>query len=568
MAGLDPYVGLTALLAAQRGLDVVGNNVANANTPGYTRQVVQLAEAPAIDATHGQIGSGVQVLGVERVADAFLDGRVRDAAATNAADSAEAERLNEVQGILGTTGTGTLSSLLSSYYASAQALAASPADRGARTQYVASAQGLAHGLNGARAALESERSDIAAEVKQDVAQANGLAKQVGSLNAQIQQVQSRGETANALVDQRDQVVRQLAQLLGAEGVSRPDGTMDVSAGGQLLVSGTNASTLETAQDPRLGTVVRYAGSTATAAIGTGTVGGLLAATNATIPGLEGQLDQLALGVATQANSVNATGVPASGPMTSLATTIPVQDVNGSGSPTDDVLARAGLPSTPGAGTILVNVTDLATKAVTTTKVAFDPASQSLSGLATALSAVPGVTATAGADGILRISAAPGQAFDFGDRAGAGGSDAGGILGALGAQPIFTGSTAATIAVAANVVANPGAVAAGSGPDGGDGSNAARLADQPVAALGNASPSQFLASLVASAGTQAADASTRQQGSGQSLKTLEDARTGLSGVSTEEEVANMIQFQNSFQAASQLLAVVDKLTQTLMGIVGH
>jgi flagellar hook-associated protein FlgK len=564
--GLNPAIGLSALLAAQSGLDVVGNNIANASTPGYTREVVQLAEAPTLDARNGQVGSGVLVNSTARIADLFLEARVQNAGATSAADTAETGSLNNVQSIVGGTGSGSLSSLLSSWFSSTQALAANPDDAPTQGVVVSSAQELAQGFQQTYAALRSEQSDDGSQVTADVTQANDLASQIATLNGSIRDVQSTGEAPNSLLDQRDALSEQLSALTGATGQTASDGSLTLALGGRLLVAGTSSYALETTQDPTKGTLVRFTGTTQPITLTSGTIGGLLSVASTTIPTLEGQLDGLARAVMQQANQVSSTGVGAT-PLTSLTTTIPVKDPSGNGDPTDAVLTNAGLPVAPTAGTISVNVTDAATGATTTTAIAFDPSRESLKDLAVALSAVPNVTAKAGADGILQVNAAPGYGFDFADRSGQGGSDAGGVLASLGANPIFTGTGASDMGVAATVVANPGAIATGSAPGIGDGSNVARIADAALGSLQGSSATDTLSSIVSDVGSAAQNASTAATSSGAALASLQDAKSSVSGVSTEEEVANMMQYQNSFQAASRYLSVLSTLAQDLMSMVG-
>lgn len=565
MAGLDPSIGLSGLRAAQRGLEVVGHNLANATTPGYSRQSVELRAArPEDRAGTGQVGTGVQVVAVRRAVDQLLQGRLMEAEGQAGLASTAAGRLSELESLLGRTDEGSLGALLSRFFAGAAAVAASPDDPTSRAGFVSDLRALASGLSGARAAVEATRVDIGSELGQRVADLQGALREVAALDQGIVAAKASGQNPNDLLDRRDVLLRDLSRQAGVRAIERDNGAVTLTLGGEVLLSSGKVAELgaTTGADGRTQVTVNGRAVDLTA----GELAGLQRAQDTALD-LRGRLHELARGLILELNRIDSTGVPPGGPRSSLLSTLAVKDQNGTGDPRDDPLVNAGLPIPPGAGptTLYVNVTDLATGARTETRISFDPRTGTLGDLAAALSGVSGVTATAGSDGRLTIVAGPGQGIDFADHSGAGGSDQQGVLAALGFGQLLTGSGAADIGVAAGVTG----FAAGLGPGAGDGRNAARLAGlERVAlpALGGLSLMQGAADLVAESGRASRDAQGLQRATDQALSLLEERRQSASGVSLEDEAADMLRFERAFQASSRYLQVLDGLAEELLGLV--
>ncbi len=567
MAGLDPSIGLSALRAAQRGLEVVGHNLANATTPGYSRQVVDLRAARPEDRLGvGQVGTGVDVVAVRRAVDGLLAGRLRGADAEAGLATASSGRLSELEQLVGRTDEGGLGPLLSRFLAGAAGLAARPDDASARATFVTDLGAVARGLRSTHAALDAARADAGAEVGQAVARLNGLVEQVAALDRGIVEARTGGERPNDLLDQRDVLLRDLSRVAGVQAAERSDGGVRLTLGSvTLLAAGGRTTPLAAGTDGSgLATIVE-AGTGRPVEVTTGEVAGLRQAQGRLAAARDG-VDALARALISEVDRLGATGVVQGGPPGTITSSLRVQDLNRTGDPTDDPLSAAGLPLAPGGPTrIVVGVTDLATGVRTTTQVAFDPRSGSLRDLAGALDGVAGLTATAGPDGLLRVVADPGRGVDFADPA----SDAGGVLGALGVQPLLVGRGAADLAVAPGVLADPRAIPAGLGPGAADGRNAARLAAlerAPLAGLGGRTLVDFAAGLVADAGEGARQAAGLVEATESAVAGLEGRRQATSGVSVEEEVEDLMRFERSFQAASRYLRVLDGLADDLLGIV--
>lgn len=571
MAGLDLTIGISALLAAQRGLEVAGHNIANAATPGYSRQVLDLKAAePESRGRTGQVGTGVRAAGVRRIADLFLDSRIRAAAAEAGAQSSAAGRLQEIEGLFLEPSENGLGARLSRFFAAASALSVDPHDAASRKVFSSAAKTLAEGFRSIAAALDLGRADIGREIAAKIDEANGLIKRVAELDRSIVDLSTRGERPNDLIDERARLLHDLSRLAGTKTTELPNGSVSVFLGGRLLVSLGRAETLEAAPDPAAGAVVRLSGSQEALEISSGEIGGLQSVARGALAGLEARLDRLARAVIFETNKLHSTGVPGKGPSETLVSAERAQDLDFSGDASDDVLARAGLPFSPKAGTIVLSVTELASGDTAETRIVFDPERQSLRDLASALSAAPHIRAQAGKDGSLRIDADSGYAFDFADRAG-GDSDAGGILASLGIATLFSGHGARDMALSATVAADRGALAMGLGPEAGDGRNAIRLAaleNAPLPDLDNETASAFLSETVAEIGEATRQTNALSETAEAVLGELDKRRESISGVSIEEEVASMIRFQRLFQSAARYLQVVDALGEELMRMIGQ
>jgi flagellar hook-associated protein 1 FlgK len=571
MAGLDLTIGISALLAAQRGLEVAGHNIANAATPGYSRQVLDLKAAePESRGRTGQVGTGVRAAGVRRIADLFLDSRIRAAAAEAGAQSSAAGRLQEIEGLFLEPSENGLGARLSRFFAAASALSVDPHDAASRKVFSSAAKTLAEGFRSIAAALDLGRADIGREIAAKIDEANGLIKRVAELDRSIVDLSTRGERPNDLIDERARLLHDLSRLAGTKTTELPNGSVSVFLGGRLLVSLGRAETLEAAPDPAAGAVVRLSGSQEALEISSGEIGGLQSVARGALAGLEARLDRLARAVIFETNKLHSTGVPGKGPSETLVSAERAQDLDFSGDASDDVLARAGLSFPPKAGTIVLSVTELASGDTAETRIVFDPERQSLRDLASALSAAPHIRAQAGKDGSLRIDADSGYAFDFADRAG-GDSDAGGILASLGIATLFSGHGARDMALSATVAADRGALAMGLGPEAGDGRNAIRLAaleNAPLPDLDNETASAFLSETVAEIGEATRQTNALSETAEAVLGELDKRRESISGVSIEEEVASMIRFQRLFQSAARYLQVVDALGEELMRMIGQ
>jgi flagellar hook-associated protein 1 FlgK len=240
---------LSSLIAQRQALDVSGQNVANANTVGYTRQRADLASVPgatvpSLFSTPTGVGNGTQVTGVARLSDAFLDARVRTETAGAAYLAARAEASSQLEKGVGEPSTTGLAAQLSTMWSGWGDLANTPDKTSTRAVLLENAQAVTDRLSTLYGAAESQWSHARETTVALVDQVNAAASNIANLNSSILSLQNAGSSPNELVDKRDLLVTQLSGLIGASTRTNPDGQVDVYVGGNALVDGTRVRPLE------------------------------------------------------------------------------------------------------------------------------------------------------------------------------------------------------------------------------------------------------------------------------------------------------------------------------------
>ncbi|MFH0934770.1 MAG: flagellar hook-associated protein FlgK, partial [Pseudomonadota bacterium] len=239
-------IGVSALRAAQAGISVTSHNIANANTPGYTRQeIIQTAMLPQ-NTGAGFFGQGADVTNVIRRYDQFLSSQVLEAQTRSSNLTAQYDLAQQVSNLLGDS-TGGLSPTLQDFFGSVNEVANAPESVAARQTLLGSAQSLVNRLQTLDGRMNEIRDDLNGQISESVSQINSYARQIATLNDTIVQMQAQtpGQAPNDLLDQRDYLVNQLSQEVRVSTIKQPDGSMDVFIGsGQSLVVGNRTSTLQ------------------------------------------------------------------------------------------------------------------------------------------------------------------------------------------------------------------------------------------------------------------------------------------------------------------------------------
>ena len=453
---------LRAVLAQQQALNVTGHNIANASTAGYTRQTTTLQASAALQVAPGMLmGTGVDVVGYQRVRDQFLDVQLRAQTMLQGAADATSDGLGQVEGVLNEPSDTGLNSLLGQYWSAWHDVANSPEDMATRQSLVETATSLATGLNSASQQLATIQSQAGTNVQLTVQEINADAANLKSLNVAIFNATAVGNTPNDLLDQRDQVIDKLSQLGNVAVTDLGDGTLKLTLDGVTLVNGQNGQTLTESG----GTIANGLTPPETAAPSatTGKLGALIALRDTVIPGYSSQLDTIASTLITQTNALQAGGT----------------DVNG-------------------------------------------------------------VTQTGGFD----------------------------LTGTAGVN-FFTGTNAASIAV--NVTAAQVAAASATGKPG-DNTNALRIAamanDPTLSPLGGTTIGGAYAKLVTSIGSDSQTATRSASNSKVLVDALTSRRESVSGVSLDEEMTNLIRFQQGYQAAARVMNALDDAISLLITRTGR
>lgn len=311
-----------ALDADQSALDIVANNTANANTPGYTLEMPNWLQNDSVSLNGINFGMGVTVTGAESQRCLVLEQAMQQQTQAENATSARLNALNQMQALFsGATSAGTESSTssgigsdLTNLFDSLSALESSPADDAGREQVLSAANTLASDLNGAASQLQSQRVSLDEQGASVAGQANTLLTDIAQLNLQIESTSPKTD-AGTLEDQRQQDLTSLSQLMGIRTVTTENNGLTVTTtGGALLVSEGQAFQITGGEN---GGVTHYFDSlgndiTGDLTSGGGELGGLLTARDQDIPQAEGALDQLAYAVASRMNTQNAAGTDLNG----------------------------------------------------------------------------------------------------------------------------------------------------------------------------------------------------------------------------------------------------------------
>jgi flagellar hook-associated protein 1 FlgK len=306
MTSIPAYTGIETALrgleAAQAGIDTTGHNIANANTPGYTRQVVDLTESPAytlpgfsnVTGAGIQLGTGVDVTTINRVRSQFLDVQYRAQNGTTSNASTSSGTLQQVQAALDEPTTNGLSSQLSAFWGAWSALSNAPQSLAARQAVVDAGTTVTQTLQSLSQQLTTIQSQTAQQYSALTASPSGqvvtAAQQIASLNRSISQQEAAGQVPNDLLDQRDQLIDQLSSLANVSITNQPNGMVSVNFGdaAQPLISANNTVTW-----PQ--TLTAAAGGQLGALLGLSGPGGKIASYLTSLDGVASQL----------ANSVNA-----------------------------------------------------------------------------------------------------------------------------------------------------------------------------------------------------------------------------------------------------------------------
>jgi flagellar hook-associated protein 1 FlgK len=295
-------------LAAQTaGLNVTGQNVANANTPGYSRLSVNLETLQLGDS----YGGSVRAANVLRSSDQFAYARVLEEQSKGGAADARSTALAQVEAIVAPSG-GTIADRANAFFSSMSTLSSSPSDPSARAAVLGSAASLAQSISSTAAGLASAKGSLLTTAQGVATQVNSELAQIAQLNGQIAQARAAGDPAASLSDQRDRLVSSVGTEIGAKTVEEPSG-ITLFAGGTALVVGNTAASIHVGLDAASNLKIvanRGGGDPAldiTSNTNDGTLGGIREARDQDIPAVASQLDQFASDLATSVNSIHSAG---------------------------------------------------------------------------------------------------------------------------------------------------------------------------------------------------------------------------------------------------------------------
>lgn len=566
-------IGRTALNASQLGIATTGNNMANAATPGYRRQIATLTPVRgAGQGIAGSVGLGVAVSDIRRQVSASLENRARGALSDEHAALARQNILGAIETTLGELGDNDLSSQLSSFF-NAWSERANLVQSSAVV--VQEGKSLSSFVQRLRSDLVEQKTAINQELAAASSRANDLLDQIAGLNQSISEAEGAASTANSLRDQRDSLVEELSTLMDVSVIER-GGSVDVLVGSTPVVLGSTSRgvTMTRAADGETRLATRDDGSIL--APTSGAIGALISERDGSVDRSIDAVDTLASQIIFEVNKIHSTSIGDSWLRTTTGSlALPTADRTlALNDPANTTLA--GLPFAPTNGGFTINVRNTATGSVNAVRIDVDLDGITAAGLPgtaddtsaddirAAIDGITGMAASFAPDGSLRLTAQSGFEFSFSD-------DSSGALATLGLNSYFTGRNAADIAVSTALDANPSLLGVGSWNNGALVENGGALAmagleSKSIESLNGRTLLGAWRDHVTVTASDASAAETESLASTVVRESLDGQRAAVSGVSLDEEAINLLNFQQQYQAGARVIEVARQLMETLMSVV--
>jgi len=563
-------IGSTALLASQKALEVVGNNIANAATPNYSRQDVVLIPGPSLG-TELKIGTGVKIDAIMRRFDQAVESRLRCAIGDATSQQIQQQVLDRVESLYNETSDADLSSALAAFFNGFNDLANDPTNDGVRTIVIERARGLVNQVTRLRDGMDGLRQELDGMAQTTVGEINRLAGEIADLNIQVITAE-RGDLGSApgQRDERDARLRELAELINIRTVEQESGAVNVIVGNQILVDGRlgRELTYRTVDDRGLGvSEIRFSDNDELVSPTSGALQGYLDGRDAWVGQQVDSLDQMVQSLIVEVNALHAEGTGKEMPQT-LRSDQFVLDATAALDSAD-----AGLHNTPVNGSFLLHVTNSVSGLTETLIIDVDldgvGADDSLQDIATKINTlaaleVPPLAVAASVDSTGHLTIAGTSAemrVSFSD-------DSSRLLAVLGMNGLFTGYDSLTIGLSDDLVANPSLLAAGLSGTVGDNANSLRLAslaDEPIDALNGRNLLDYHNQAVTRMAVNTAAARSASNAADAFMATMNDEREAISGVNLDEEAVNLIRYQKMYSAAARFISVMADLMDMMLEI---
>ncbi|MEW6573311.1 MAG: flagellar hook-associated protein FlgK [Bacillota bacterium] len=308
---------LRALMAQRKATETAGHNIANANTPGYSRQRVELQACdtpftvPSLGRPEvpGQLGTGVDIVSIERIRDNFLDLQVRNEQGNLGNWEVRRDSLQKVEVILGEPTDNGLNNAMVEFWNAWQELSKTPESLAVRSEVRQRAITLAETIRHINGQLEQLQDDLNFNVGVTVDEINTIASQLADLNQQIARSVSVGDNPNDLRDRRDLLLDELAEMVNITVTEQPDGMVDVAIGGRNLVQGTTVDALQAVPDPLNNNFyeVQWSSDGIPVTMTSGSLLGMIWARDTGIADVLSQLDELAVTLIDEVNALHQAG---------------------------------------------------------------------------------------------------------------------------------------------------------------------------------------------------------------------------------------------------------------------
>ncbi len=451
------HAGKSAILAQQKGIEVTGQNITNVNTPGYTRQRLNLTTAIPIPSSAGSMGTGVEAKGIERVYDSFLGAQINQEEQDLGRWEARKNALDMTEIVFNEAAGKGLNEVMGEFWNAWQDLANDPSGQVQRVMLLGKSEDLTYQFQQVHNALSSNSSSLDAQVAGAVDDINFNAAKIADYNQKIVEVEASGDHANDYRDARDMALKELSSLIDTTTFEQKDGSITIKLGdGRNLVDGSRSSKLATLVNDAGHKDVCWASLPTRSindSISSGKLKGLMETRDVIIPGYMSSLEDLTEAIKTQVNTLHAGGF--------------------------------------------------------------------------------------------------------------------GLDGSTG-KNFFTGSLAGgDFSVNSSIAEDSDRIAAAQTVDGlpGDNSNALAIADlqTTTVSIGDADTTfdDYYDAIVSHVGADVQQADVRFESQSEMATYLDNYRESISGVSLDEEMVNLIQYQRAYESAAKLISVADELLSTLI-----
>lgn len=413
MGTLGSEIGLRALLASRTALETIGHNVSNANTPGYSRQRIELGTARPQNLRGLQLGSGVRADAVTRTVDELLNSRIVKQTSSLARLGAQLTEMTSVEALLDEPGGQGLGALLDELFASFSALSAHADDIVYRTGAVQGAVSLTNRIHQIVDESDQLQRDAQAKAGFLASDVNVKADRILKLNQEIRKIEATGAPANDLRDQRDQVVRELAELVDINVREDAAGIVRVQVDGQLLVGASNVHHMSVEAGDGGSLTLRLEGALRPVEPRGGELAGIVSFARSFVNDLRTELDAYARGLVLEFNRIHSTGVGLAGGFKTLTGQSQVPDPDGDGDRLDTLLGSTDFELPVQQGELFLTIVDDESGELRQVRIPVDPSRDSVGAFLERLDGQPELAASLDAFGRVSIVAESGKTFHFG-----------------------------------------------------------------------------------------------------------------------------------------------------------
>lgn len=570
--------GVSGLFASQAGIDVTGNNIANVNTEGYSRQRVVLDTQQSAVYADGVFGRGVDIETVERIYDDILAANIRSESSDLAYYKTVQTALTKVEIYFNELEDGSgLGEAMQDYFDAWSDLANTATDESdegliKRQTLLESAQVLASKMNSGYDALKGIQDESDYLISNYVDEINEITSNIAYLNKNIALIEANGNTANDFRDQREVLLNQLAEMSNISVTERTNGQVAVYINGNALVDEGKTFELSTEKDDETGNINIMWGTKGqtrdlvdiTSSFTSGEIAGELYVRDELINGYMDTLNEMASSLITATNEIHALGQ-------GIERLTQITSSQGVPNPTYTFAEEAGaFPTEIREGTLRIAVYDDQGNHVDDLDIEIDPKKDNLNSVIAKISAADGnpnggmIQASISSGNTIKITAGSGYDFTFAE-------DTSNFLVASGTYGFFSGSDASDMAVSSLIMSNNAYIATSVTGAEGDNQNAAAIAgikDNDIMESMDVTVDEFYAYFAATIGSDKATADIYVSTKTEAVTELELKLEEVKGVSMDEEMTNLMKFQRSFEASSRFISAVDEMLEDLINNLGR